>query len=185
MITDGGIQSGSAEFSVMTLVQGFFVACYNILLYAGKLIWPAKLSVLYTGATGWPLPAEYLAAPAVLGLIVVGVIGLRKRFRLKVCNVRDAFLRRDGAYRSSQFDPGRVSHNRPIGFVYIPAIGMFLLAGLGRMPFTGGSRVDLNGWACVGSCARRGGGQLCLWGQARATAWRDSVSLWSAESSGR
>lgn len=180
MVTDGGIESGSAEFGVMTVVRGFFVACYNILLYVAKLIWPSDLSVLYTGAAGWPLPAQYLVAPAVLGLIVVGVIALRKRFELKFATFGLLFFVVT-VLPVAQLIPVGVAQQAD-RFVYIPAIGMFLLGGLGAEALYRrlAGRSERLGLALVVVLVVVMG-SYAYGARARVTAWRDSISLWSAE----
>ena len=180
MLTDGGIQSGSAEFGAMTVVRGLFVACYNILFYAAKLAWPSDLSVLYTGATGPSLPLEYLLAPVVVALIVLAVIWLYKRFQMKAVVFGLLFFVTT-VLPVVQLIPVGVAQQAD-RFVYIPAIGLFLLVGLGIEALAQrlaqrSERLRLASVALLVVVM----GSYAYSARIRAGAWQDSLSLWSAE----
>lgn len=180
VFTDGGIQSGSADFGPMTAVRGIFVASYNVLFYVAKLLWPTDLSVLYSGAAGGSLPFEYLLAPVILAIIVLAVIWLHKR--LGVTSVMFGLL-----FFIMTILP--VLQLIPVGvaqqadrFVYIPAIGIFFLIGLAMEALYRrlAQRSERLGLALVVLLVVVMG-SYAYGARTRANAWHDSISLWSAE----
>ena len=180
MITEEGIRSGSADLGAMTFVERFFVACYNVVFYIGKLIWPADLSVLYTGPVGSSLPWHYLLAPLVVGLLVLVVVFLQRRVRLPLMIFGLLFF-------VATLLP--VVQLIPVGvapqadrFVYIPSIGLFLLAGMGvealfrRLR----ERSEQLGLVFAGLVVVTIG-IYAYEARIRTNDWHDSIALWTAE----
>ena len=180
MITDEGIRSGFADLGATSIVERFVIACFNVLFYVGKLIWPADLSVLYTGPSDPSLKWYYFVSPLVVGLVVLAVILFHRRVRIPLVIFGLLFF-------VVTLLP--VVQLIPVGvalqadrFVYIPSIGLFLLAGAGAEALFRRlrGRSEAQGLAFVGVVAL-GMGIYGYGARTRALDWHDSITLWTAE----
>jgi tetratricopeptide (TPR) repeat protein len=181
-ITEAGIRSGSTDLSMLTLVDRFFVACYNFLFYAVKLVWPADLSLLYQGpnqANGW-LPMEYLLAPIILAGLTLALVRLQKKLRQPLLVFGLLFFVMT-LLPVVQLIPVGVAAQAD-RFVYIPSIGLFLVAAMGAEAVYRRLEVHWGRSALVfGGLITVIIGVYAYGARTRSAAWHDSVSLWSAE----
>ena len=183
MISEEGIRSGSTDLAAMTIVERFFVACFNVLFYATKLIWPSDLSVLYEGPSGPSLPWYYLAAPLGVAAVIVLVLFVHRQRRRPLVVFGLLFFVVT-LLPVVQFIPVGVAVQAD-RFVYIPSIGILLLGGVGieAMVRRLRGRSEGLGVAVVGVSVVVIG-LYAYSARTRVLDWHDSITLWSAEIAG-
>jgi protein O-mannosyl-transferase len=180
MITEEGVRTGSTSLAAMNILERVCIASFNILFYLGKLVWPTDLSVLYTGPTGPSLPLEYALAPLAVALLALIVVFIHRKTKSTLL-VAGLLIFLVTLLPVVQLIPVGVALQAD-RFVYIPSIGLFLLAGAGvdalfrRLH----ARSETQALAFAGIVVVAVG--IYAYGaRLRTLEWHDSISLWTAE----
>lgn len=173
-------QSGVAKsVTDYGLLQRVMQACYGLIFYLEKTIWPANLSNLYPIPPGMnPFESQYLIGAAGVAIITVGLIALRNRWPaglvMWICYIV-ILLPVLGLVQTGR----QIAADR---YMYLPAAGLSALVAGGLVwLWTGANRTS------IGRVARwmvpfMGGiavVSLALASQRQCRVWRDSATLWT------
>lgn len=170
-------QSGAIQRDRSAAVaQNLVLAARSFWFYVGKLVWPTGLSAIY------PYPAEirvtslgYIAASAAFLLFLAGTLAAARRFR--VWTAAWGFFLVSWLPFSGLVVYG--THFAADRYLYLPALGPFLLVGLGLERIMDASRrrgLVLAHGAMVVGCAMAVGALIGTTA-ARCRVWRDGETL--------